>query len=238
MTSKETRAAVVKKGLSRKGKNSYTQESKRVYVGGYPAPGDNVTGFSDCSSFVRWCYLQVCGVNIGSNTAVQIVNKNLTEVCGAKGGQPADPSALLPGDLLYYKGGNLSRPYQVGHVEMYIGNGRLLGHGSGIGPKEKDMKAYNLSRYVIKRGLIKVLRYIPLDGSDTDPVVTPAPTHGLKVTASSLNVRKLPSMKGGKLGVVKRGTVLTPNGKTADGWRGVTYKGADAWLSAKYVEVQ
>ena len=137
MTNKETRLALVAKGLSRKGKNTYTQLSKRVFVGGYPTPGDNVRGYSDCSSFVRWCYKQVCGVDIGYNTAAQIVNSKLFEVCGAKGGQPADTSLLLPGDLLYFKGSNKSRPYGVGHVEMYIGNGKLLGHGSGTGPQRK-----------------------------------------------------------------------------------------------------
>lgn len=235
MTNKEKRAAVVKKGLSRKGKNSYTQQSKRVYVGGYPTEGDNVKGYSDCSSFVRWCYKKICGVDIGYNTAAQIVNKKLIEVCGAKSGQPVDPSKMLPGDLLYYKGGNMSRPYQVGHVEMYIGNGKLLGHGSGTGPKEKSMKSYNVSRYAVKRGLIKVLRVIPLDESDTAPA-TPVPSSTLKVTASSLNVRTLPSTKGKILGVVKKGFILTPNGLTVDGWVGVTHAGNAAWVSARYVQ--
>ncbi len=230
MTNKDKRLAVVAKGLSRKGKNSYTQLSKRVYVGGYPNEGDTVKGFSDCSSFVRWCYKKVCGVDIGSNTAVQIVNKKLIEVCGAKGAQPAAPEKLLPGDLLYYKGTNKSRPFMVGHVEMYIGGGKLLGHGSGTGPKEKSMKSYNISRYVVGRGLIKVLRCIPVDESDA--------VKAYKVTASSLNVRTLSSTKGKILGVVKKGATLTPNGQTADGWVGVIYNGTAAWVSAKYVEVE
>ena len=227
MTNKETRLAVVAKGLSRKGKNSYTQGSKRTYVGGYPTVGGK--GFSDCSSFVRWCYLKVCGVDIGYNTAAQIVSKKLMDVCPANSkGQPADVSLMLPGDLLYYKGSDKSRPFGVGHVEMYIGDKQLEGHGSGTGPKVHGMTAYNTYRKSIGRGLIKVMRYIPRDASDN--------AKSLTVTASSLNVRASASLLGKVIVVVKKGATLTPTGAKSGTWVGVTYNGGAAWVSSKYVK--
>ena len=68
---------------------------------------------------------------------------------------------------------------------------------------------------------------MPLDESDKAKAYT--------VTASSLNVRSTASTSGKILGVVKRGAVLIPNGKKATGWAGVTYNGADSWVSSKYV---
>jgi cell wall-associated NlpC family hydrolase len=65
------RDEVIAIAKSREGKNKYTQGAKRTQVG---------NGWSDCSSFVRWCYLQVRNQDIGINTAAQITNKDLTIV--------------------------------------------------------------------------------------------------------------------------------------------------------------
>lgn len=160
MTNTELRASVVAKGLSREKKNQYTQGTKRTQVG---------SGWSDCSSFVRWCYLQVLGQDIGGNTAAQIVNKTL-EVVDTSGGKYPSEVKLLPGDLLYYKGTDKSRPYQVGYVELFIGNGKLLGHGSGVGPTIKNLKTYSTNRYNSGKGYIRTLRVIPVNSA---PKLTP-----------------------------------------------------------------
>lgn len=159
MKAEETRTKAVELALSRKGKNQYTQDaSKRLKVD---------QGYSDCSSFVRWCYLKAISEDIGGNTVSQITNKKLAEVCLAKSGQPADEGKLLPGDLLYFMGTDASRPYRVGHVEMFISKNKLLGHGSGIGPTEKKMNDYCTSRNKSGKGLIKVLRVIESDSATT-----------------------------------------------------------------------
>lgn len=151
MTINEQRSAVVEKLLSRLNKNQYSQDAdKRNLVG---------MGWGDCSSTVRWCYRQVLGINIGSNTVAQITNKSLSVVEANPGGQP-DERNLLPGDLLYFEGTNASRPEKVGHVEMYIGNGKICGHGSGKGPTTKVMKDYVSSRNKAGRRYIKTLRVI------------------------------------------------------------------------------
>lgn len=53
----------------------------------------------------------------------------------------------------------------VGHVEMYIGDGQVAGHGSGTGPKIRGMKDYCKSRTGNKRYFMAI-RWIPEDGSD------------------------------------------------------------------------
>ena len=152
MTAAEMRAKAVALGLSRKGKNQYTQNAvNRLRVH---------EGYSDCSSFVRWCFLNAANRDIGGNTVAQITNKKLAEICLAKNGQPADEGKLLPGDLLYFMGTDASRPYRVGHVEMFVAKNRLLGHGSGLGPTEKNMKDYCANRHRSGKGLIKVLRAV------------------------------------------------------------------------------
>ena len=56
---------------------------------------------------------------------------------------------------------------------MYVGNGELSGHGSGVGPTRKNMKEYCQSRQnrsvaapIYNRGLICVRRGLPEDDSD------------------------------------------------------------------------
>lgn len=166
MTNKEKRAALVAKIESREGKNQYTQGSKRDQVG---------SGYSDCSSLQQWVYAQVLGIDIGDNTEAQMLSRKLTTIdAGIKNGIP-DESKLLPGDLLYFRGTDPDRKGTgyVGHVEMYVGNGELSGHGSGVGPVRKNMKEYCQSRQsrivsapIYNRGLICVRRGVPADVSD------------------------------------------------------------------------
>ena len=44
-----------------------------------------------------------------------------------------DENKMKKGDLLYFRGSDNSRTEGVGHVEMYIGDGKIFGHGSGVG---------------------------------------------------------------------------------------------------------
>jgi LysM repeat protein len=163
MSSESKRQAIVNKGLSRKGKNQYTQDSRRIQVG---------SGYGDCSSTTRWCYQQVLDIDIGINTEAQIKSSKLKDVdVPIKNGIP-DESYLRKADLFYFRGNDTSRTKGVGHVEMYIGNGKLLGHGSGIGPTEKDMKTYCTQRQNTKgnngnKGLICVRRAIQDDSTSS-----------------------------------------------------------------------
>lgn len=162
MTATEKRKAVVNKIKSRERKNTYSQGSNRTQVG---------SGYGDCSSTTRWAYLEAINVDIGINTEAQIKsNKSVKVPLKITKGIPNEKD-MLEGDLLYFRGHDASRTKGVGHVEMYIGNGNIIGHGSGIGPTIKNMKSYceqrqrSASRAVSlpNRGLICVKRVIPED---------------------------------------------------------------------------
>ncbi len=167
-TAAQQRAEVVALMKSLKGKNTYSQASgKRGKVFATP-------GYGDCSSTVDAVFKKVLGYSIGSRTTNQIKNTNKRRAVKAtiiinKAGVP-DVSKLLPGDCLYFAGNDESRrAYDyVGHVEMFIGGGKLMGHGSGRGPTVKNLKSYCKARQKGKsptkrgnRGLICVIRWIP-----------------------------------------------------------------------------
>ena len=135
-------------------KNRYTQGSKRDRVFEEPA------GWGDCSSTIREGFKKALGIDIGANTAMQIVSKKGRDIDIGNGAIYPNESKLLPGDCLYFKGTDTSRPFSVGHVEMYIGNGQLLGHGSGIGPTIKRLQTYCKGRHTSGKGYIKTRRFI------------------------------------------------------------------------------
>lgn len=170
-TAAELRSRAVDLMTSRTGMNSYTQGGNRIYFFGKPdnVPGNTTQkGFSDCSSAVRAAIKAVTGIDIGANTSAQINNrKTKGMVVHETTGYYPDESKLLPGDCLYFKG-NASHPLDVGHVEMYIGNGRLCGHGSGTGPKIKKLKDYCTSRANSKKRYFMAIRWIQ-DGAEGEP---------------------------------------------------------------------
>lgn len=173
MTASEKRNQVVELMTSREGLNSYTQGGNRIYFFGKPdnTPGNRTQkGYSDCSSAVRAAIKAVTGIDIGGNTSAQINNRTKKGVIVHETtGYYPDESKLLPGDCLYFKG-NTSHPLDVGHVEMYIGNGKCCGHGSGTGPKIKNMQDYCKSRATTKRRYFMAIRWIQGDDEPVTPV--------------------------------------------------------------------
>lgn len=188
----------------RKGLNSYTQGAKRNYFFGYPdnKPGNaSQKGYSDCSSAVRAAILEAAGVDIGGNTSAQINNRSSKgRVVHETAGFYPDESRLLPGDCLYFKG-NTSHPLDVGHVEMYIGNGRICGHGSGTGPKIRSMKDYCASRANSKKRYFMAVRWIHGDEAK-------APENGRCVAPGSWNLRAGPGKEYPSIAIVKGGDML------------------------------
>lgn len=172
-TATELRNVAVTYMTSRKGMNSYTQGANRSYFFGKPdnKPGNTTQkGYSDCSSAVRKAIKAATGIDIGSNTSAQINNRNKKGiVVHTTDGYFPDESKLLPGDCIYFKG-NSSHPLDVGHVEMYIGNGKCCGHGSGIGPKIRNMRDYCQSRASKTKRYFMAIRWIKdEDGAPEEP---------------------------------------------------------------------
>lgn len=170
MTAAETRRLAVDYMRQRERKNTYTQGERRVYFFGWPdnRPGDiTQPGFSDCSSSVRAAIKAAAGIDIGYNTDQQIRNRGRGLIVEEPNGVP-DRRLLLPGDCLYF-GGNSAHIMGVGHVEMYAGDGKLRGHGGGLGPYESDMVSY-----CKRRPCIMVIRWIL--GDDTPDPAPQRPT--------------------------------------------------------------
>ena len=96
-------------------------------------------GFADCSGLVWYCYNQVAGIEIGTWTGQQVGNGRLIK----EGSGALDTSDLLKGDLLFMNWSYHNPKFD--HVEMYIGNNQLSGHGGDpyYGPTTKpDASAY------------------------------------------------------------------------------------------------
>lgn len=167
LTKAQQRTKVVNAIESREGKNQYTQSSKRDQV---------ASGYGDCSSTTRWAYKSTLGIDIGVNTEAQIKSKLGKDVELTISNGIPDETKMLPGDCLYFRGNDSSRTKGVGHVEMYVGNGQITGHGSGIGPTRKNMAAYcrqrqntaSTSKVLKNRGLVCVRRFIEDTVSDSN----------------------------------------------------------------------
>lgn len=133
----EKQKAVIAKMLSVEKKLKYSQSSRNPE-----------NGSGDCSSTVQWAYKKTTGVDVGSYTGAQITNKNTKEITkpGSKSGKRKfSESNMQLGDILLY--GNSGG----GHVELYFGNGKSIGHGGpGKGPKVKNMN-YRSDAYMQKR---------------------------------------------------------------------------------------
>ena len=159
MNTNEKRELLVSRALTREKKNQYSQDvNKRTRI---------ESGYGDCSGTVWYWYKKLFGIDIGANTEAQINSKvgervNLAIVNGVP-----DESKMKKGDLLYFRGSDNSRTEGVGHVEMYIGDGRIFGHGSGVGGTVKNMAAYCKGRQstastakLKNKGLICVKRFL------------------------------------------------------------------------------
>jgi len=162
MNTNEKRELLVSRALTREKKNQYSQDvNKRTRI---------ESGYGDCSGTVWYWYKKLFGIDIGANTEAQINSKvgervNLAIVNGVP-----DESKMKKGDLLYFRGSDNSRTEGVGHVEMYIGDGRIFGHGSGVGGTVKNMDAYCRQRQntastakLKNKGLICVKRFLKGD---------------------------------------------------------------------------
>lgn len=111
-------------------KNQYTQSYLREQV---------FNGYSDCSSLC-WKIYEKLGIFVGTWTGDQVGRGYQVDCVTQHPGQGwPDESKLQPGDLIFFGSGSAT------HVEMYVGPGTCIGHGSGIGPNEHNLQSYCLS---------------------------------------------------------------------------------------------
>lgn len=237
MTAIEKRKKVLAQYQPMLGRNFYSQdvEKRECAVQAYK----DGKYYSDCSSSIRRAY-RAAGVgldNIGGNTA-GIHQKGRLVPVTIKNGQIVDPEKLREGDCLMLRGEDSSRPLQIGHVEMYVGSGKLWGHGSGH-PTEKDMVSYLATRFSRKaangkdKGIVEVRRFIEDDPTDTLSDESPISTGAMGVIVTSdLNIRKTPGGK--RSGMYQEGEKIIPIGKAflnGEPW----FRTEKGWISAKYL---
>ena len=123
--------ALVNKMKSIEGKIAYSMDG----------PRDPDKGSADCSSTVQWAYKNVTGKDIGNWTGAQEQSSETTFVDQPHMSREFDESKLQLGDILLY-GQNAGS-----HVEMYAGNGKVIGHGGpGNGPIIRDISSVHQNR--------------------------------------------------------------------------------------------
>lgn len=123
-------------------------------------------GWSDCSGTVGHAIKEITGKHPGGYTEEQMLNASGRTVDENIGNGPNEYN-LRPGDLLFYarptSDYTKGRKDRVGHVEMYVGNGKRAGHGGGTnsiygldstghgkGPREDDLSG-DAARYLRAR---------------------------------------------------------------------------------------
>jgi len=209
--------AMIQKGLSMRGHNTYTQSSKRTQVFSEP-------GYSDCSSFCWKMYEKFFGIYVGSWTGEQITKgKRVVKGSGGKV-TSSQMSQFKKGDLLFY---GVS---QVKHVEMYIGNGQQLGHGSGMGPKLVNTLSYSHSG-----GFREARRYVDIGGGSSGGSSSSFTKKGTaKCTGNSVNIRS--SAWGSVIGTAYKGDVVEYDGQKDGEFYHIRFNGVVGYMSEKYLD--
>ena len=138
-------------------RNTYTQSSDRSRV----MEGVDGHGYGDCSSTCCAIYKTALGMTIGSYTGDMIGAGQVVDGPNTTMGTYPSESKMLPGDLVFFYAHGSSG--EDGHVEMYIGNGMLCGHGGSNdpGPRIHAINTYTDGRVSSGHGTwIQVVRYV------------------------------------------------------------------------------
>lgn len=153
LSAAEQRIKVVERMKSLEGKNTFSQSTRyRLRVS---------HGYGDSASTVQYVYQDVLNINIGTYIVSQYSSNLGVDVdMSDKRKYIPDETKLLPGDLLFFRSKDAVNPFGVGHVEMYLGENRLIGHVYGKGPTVKNMTAFCKSRDAAGKGYLKARRFI------------------------------------------------------------------------------
>ena len=154
------------------GQIQYSWGPGTKYDGPTRDPSQEINGkrYGDCSSTVQWVYKSVLGADPGPNTYSQETDSDTYTV----GKGTSDESKLQLGDLLL----------KNGHVEMYYGDGRMIGHGGGSngktpGPTIKDLGSN--PPYTIAR------RWVGFKGGSGSGLTSYTPQSKTAITGSKSN---------------------------------------------------
>lgn len=134
-------------------------------------------GNADCSSTIRWAIRKATNdnIDIGGNTSAQYSSPFLMDVAYNNGNEITKlPDNIQENDLLFYrrmKDYTKGRKDRIGHIEMYNGNGEMIGHGGpGYGPTIKNATTKQLMKVSRVVGLDNYLTFAKQTAGDTIPV--------------------------------------------------------------------
>lgn len=103
----------------------YTQTSLRMWGVRNNVQPPKVPPYEDCSSFSTWCYF-VAGVKDPNGFGYGGWGYTGTLI---EHGRKIEPRDLKRGDLVFY-----GRATVPSHVAVFVGDGRVISHGSEVGP--------------------------------------------------------------------------------------------------------
>lgn len=99
------------------------------------------SGYTDCSALCWYVYHIITGVDVGTWTGAMTGKGTVI----AEGDGRSYPTGWREADLILFQWDDANASFD--HVEMYIGNDQLCGHGGpGAGPTVKDAEEY-IMRY-------------------------------------------------------------------------------------------
>ncbi|MFB9620627.1 NlpC/P60 family protein [Brooklawnia cerclae] len=132
----------------------------------------DVSGGTDCSALVEYCYKQVAGIEVGSWTGGQ--QSYGVQVFGDEADYATAVSLLQPGDLVFFDWDGVGIK-QLDHVEMYMGAGQTIGHGGpGNGPTVKGLKSqWDAAHTIVARRYVDVTTQAPAP-APASPAPAPA----------------------------------------------------------------
>jgi hypothetical protein len=107
----------------------YTQSTKRMDGVRRKLKPPQFPVQEDCSSFVTWCYFAADAPDPNGN------NYDLNGFTGDQAPRGTEVTTPRLGDLVFY---GPSRS-EINHVNLYVGGGKIIGHGGEAGPKVFDI---------------------------------------------------------------------------------------------------
>lgn len=94
----------------------------------------DLTGGGDCSSTIMRAYQLVTGMDIGLNTTGMFENSDGKVIAEGSYGDTLPINIMKPADIVLIDWSHYQ--YGFGHVELYMGNNELWGHGGGNNGEE------------------------------------------------------------------------------------------------------
>ena len=127
----------------------------------YAVKKSEIGKFFDCSSLTQYLYRRI-GIEIPRSTILQASCGRM--IPARKHGLVFKPKDLKVGDLLFFKGerGHYTKefPQGIGHVEMYLGNGKLIEACGHSRENNRGVRLINLKKELKRQDFCLIKRVL------------------------------------------------------------------------------